>query len=267
MKSRGLSAEQLAERQNGIGGSDAGYIASGDWMPLWELKTGQREPDDLSWVLPVQMGHATEELNIDFFEHATGHQVFGRGEAYIHPEHNFVRCTLDGLVMIGKSPAIVQCKHVSAFAKVEEVEQRYMPQVQHEMLVTGSARAYLSVFLGTLKHEIIEVIRDRDYTARLLDLEVEFWDCVMRREPPYRSDALTAPVKPELYRTVDMNASNAWCSLAADWLETAEAAKKNDKAAKELRAMIEADVGEAAGAGVAIKRAKDGKALYLRKIL
>lgn len=263
---RGLSAAALAARKSRIGGSDAGKIVSGDWLPLFLEKTGRTEPEDLTWVLPVQMGIVTEELNIDFFEHATGHKVFGRGEVYTHPNHAYIGATLDGLALIGNKPAIVQCKHVSAFAKVEEVEQRYYPQVSHEMLVTGASVAFLSVFLGTMKHEIIEVRRDRDYTNRLLDLEVEFWNYVLRNEQPPDKEGLAAPVKPETFRTVDMSQSNSWCDHAAFWLENIDASRRCDKAAKELRALVEPDVGVAFGRGVEVKRAKDGKALYLREL-
>lgn len=261
-----LTAEQIIERKTRIGGSDAGKIVSGLWHELWLEKTGRAEPEDLTWVLPVQLGILTEPLNIAFYEHATGHRVFGQGEVYLHPDHPFIGCTLDGLTLIEDKPAIIQCKHVSAFAKIEEVEQRYYAQCAHEMLCTGASSAYLSVFMGTLKHEIVLIGRDRDYTNRLLELEREFWSFVERDEPPPRGADLVMPVKPETYRTIDFTGSNEWTASAVDWIETNSAAKRNDKAAKALRAMVEPDVGLAIGAGVEVKRAKDGKALYLREI-
>lgn len=260
-----MTPEQHAERRLRIGGSDAGKIVSGMWRELWLEKTGRSEPEDLTWVLPVQLGILTEPLNLAFFEHATGHQVFGQGEVYIHPDHPYIGCTLDGLTLIDRKPAIIQCKHVNAFSKIEEVEQRYYAQCAHEMLCTGAATAYLSVFIGTQKHEIVEMRRDRDYTNRLLELEREFWSFVERDEPPPDGAQLATPDKPASYRTVDFTGSNLWASLADTWLTNSPAAKACDKAAKELRALIEPDVGLATGHGVEIKRAKDGKALYLRE--
>ena len=256
-----LTAEQLAERRNRLGGSDAGKIVSGQWHELWLEKTGRSEPEDLSWVLPVQIGVVTEPLNLAFFEHATGHKTFSHGEVYVHPDHPFIGCTIDGLALIDNRPAIIQCKHVSAFSKIEEVEQRYYPQVSHEMLVTGSSIAFLSVFFGTQKHEVIEVNRDRDYIARLLEMEQEFWHYIEKDEPPPAPEGLAMPVKPEVFRRVDFGTNNLWVSLAADWLETVKDAKRNEKAAKELRALVEPDVGEAFGAGVCMKRAKNGNLL------
>lgn len=260
-----LTLEQHAERRSRIGGSDAGKIVTGDWLPLFLEKTGRAEPEDLTWVLPVQIGVVTEPLNLAFFEHATGHKTFGHGEVYVHPDYAFIGCTIDGLTLIGDKPAIIQCKHVNPFAKIEEIEQRYFPQVSHEMLVTGASLAFLSVFIGTQRHEIVEIKRDRDYTARLLELEREFWDYVERDEQPPARDGLAAPVKPEMFRSVDMTGNNLWASLADTWLTNNPAAKACDKAAKELRALIEPDVGAAFGHGIEIKRAKDGKALYLRE--
>lgn len=255
----GLTQEQLATRKLGIGGSDASKIVGGQWHELWLDKTSRSDPEDLSRILAVQMGLITEPLNLLWFERETGHQVFGRGEVYEHPEYPFVRCTLDGVTLIENRPAIVQCKHVSAFAKIEEVEQRYYPQVAHEMLVTGSSIGFLSVFMGTMKWELIKLERDRDYTARLLEMERDFWQYVTSDTPPPQVEAVAAPEKPAAYRTVDLSRSNEWISLACDWLETVAHAKKNEKAAKALRAMVEPDVGEVFGGGVIIKRSKDNK--------
>lgn len=257
----GLTPEQLVERRTRIGGSDAGKIVSGEWLPLWLEKTARSEPEDLSWVLPVQIGVATEPLNLAFFEHATGHKTFGHGEVYVHPDHPFIGCTIDGLALIDGKPAIVQCKHVNPFAKIEEIEQRYYPQVAHEMFVTGASLAFLSVFLGTQKHEIVEVKRDREYTTRLLELEVSFWDHVLSDTAPAGQEGLAMPEKPTVFRTLDMTGSNAWANHSADWLANAAAAKICDKAAKGLRELVAADVGRAFGHGVEIKRSRDNKLL------
>lgn len=262
-----LTAEQLKERLTRIGGSDAKRIVAGDWRNLWLEKTSRAEPEDLSWVLPVQIGIVTEPVNLAFFEHATGHSVFGQGEVYVHPDHPFIACTIDGLTLIGRTPAIVQCKHVNAFAKIDEVEQNYYPQVSHEMLVTGASQAFLSVFVGTLKHEIVEIHRDRAYVARLLEMESEFWSYVETDTPPpilHQEEELAIPVKPSEWKTVDFAGSNSWASAAADWLENKDQASKFDKASNNIKKLILADVGIAFGAGIIAKRSKNG-AITIRK--
>ena len=55
------------DRKQGIGGSDATRIYQGNWYDLYLEKIGEKEPDDLSKVLPVQMGVHTEDFNIRWF--------------------------------------------------------------------------------------------------------------------------------------------------------------------------------------------------------
>ncbi len=253
-----MTPEQLAERRTRIGGSDVDRIVRGEWYQLWLEKTGRVEPEDLSWVLPVQIGIVTEPLNIAFFEHTTGHRVFARGNVYHHPDYPFIGATLDGLTLIADEPAIVQCKHVSAFSKIDDVEERYFPQVMHECLVTGAECGFLSVILGTQRHEIIECRRDPDYVYRLFELEQAFWAYVDTDTPPPNRDALKVPPRPEQWRIVDFTESNSWSAAAADWLLHRDGAKAFGKAEKELKLLIEPDVGKAFGAGIIATRNKAG---------
>src|SRR5579862_6273150 len=95
-----MTPMQLAERRTRIGGSDVRKIVDGLWNDLWLEKTGRSEPEDLSWVVPVQIGIVTEPVNVAFFERATNHRVFARGNVYRHPSYPFIGATLDGLTQI-----------------------------------------------------------------------------------------------------------------------------------------------------------------------
>jgi predicted phage-related endonuclease len=261
-----LTAEQIARRRDWIGGSDAGRIMNGQWFDLWLLKTGRVEPDDLSDVLAVQLGVVTEELNLNWFERQTGHSVTRRGEEVAHPYYGFMHCTLDGLTSVGDQVAVVQAKWSNPFSRIEEIEQRYMAQVHHEMLVCGCSLAFLSVITGRPSYELIEIRLDDDYAGTLLRREQEFWSFVEYDEAPPDHGAVAAAVKPATYRTIDMSSSNSWAELAAIWLETITPSRRCDKSAKELRAMVGADVREATGHGVTITRSKDGRSLFLKEI-
>jgi predicted phage-related endonuclease len=255
----GQSAEWHANRRLGIGGSDAGKIMSGRWLELWLVKTGRAEPEDLSDILAVQMGVVTEDLNLAWFERETGRKVVGRKMTMTHPYYGFMRVEFDGIVQ--QPDAIVEAKWTGPFNKIEEVEQRYMPQCHHNMMVAGYDRAFLSVITGKPSYENIEIRRDDDYAAKLLQYEEDFWGYVERDEAPPDRNSVAAPAKPSVYRSVDMNSSNAWAMHAGKWRETIEASRACDKAAKELRALVEPDVGTATGHGVRIARSKDGKLL------
>src|SRR6185369_11574509 len=107
---------------------------------------------------------------------------------------------------------------------------------------------------------------DKDYAALLVQYEQQFWSFVEHDEPPPGAPAVAPPVRPALYRSLDMSNSNSWAELAAVWLATIGPARRCEKSAKELRAMIEDDVGCAAGHNVQVKRSKDGRLLYISEI-
>ncbi len=66
------------KRKGFIGGSDAVKIMNGDWIELWEIKTGRIESPDLSKNLAVQMGILTEDFNISWFEQEYQKGVHGQ---------------------------------------------------------------------------------------------------------------------------------------------------------------------------------------------
>jgi predicted phage-related endonuclease len=96
-----LTPEQIKRRMTSIGGSDANTLMSGDKeriRNLWLEKRGEREPDDLSDVLMVQMGSFTEPLNISWFEKISGKTVKDQQAERSSFDEPFMSCTLDGMV-------------------------------------------------------------------------------------------------------------------------------------------------------------------------
>lgn len=257
----GLTQEQLAKRRYSLGGSDANILMNGDphsINALWEQKRGGAS-DDLSRVLPVQLGAFTEEFNRYWYELTTGRLVYCEGEERTHPDIPWMTCNLDGATTTAAGePAIWEGKHVGGFEKTADVVQRYMPQLFHNMAVCGVERAILSILIGNGGYEPFEVANDFVYAAQLLDREKEFWACVTEGRRPHDMPNVAVPVNPDAYRTVDMTGSNAWASHAADWLETQAAAKRFETARKDIGALVERDVGIATGHGILAKRDKRG---------
>ncbi len=253
-----LSPAQREFRKRLVGGSDANTIMSGDdqrIIRLWQEKRGEVDPEDLSDVLPVQMGSFTEPFNRIWFERHY-RNVWGEGEECLSLEYPFMGCTLDGRSTSETGyQAVWEAKHVSAFAKPEEIRARYLPQLTHNMIVTGLEWAVLSVFYGTLKHEVYEVEIDHLYAEQMIEAERAFWRCVETGELPVAAQVATP--RPTTFRTVDMAQSNEWGEHAATYLETLPAVKRNDKALVALKDLIDPDVGHAYGHGIQFKRAKD----------
>jgi hypothetical protein len=60
--------ENQMKRTGFIGGSDCVRIMQGNWLELWQIKTGRTEGDDLSRNIAVQLGVCTEDFNLRWFE-------------------------------------------------------------------------------------------------------------------------------------------------------------------------------------------------------
>src|SRR5581483_5845197 len=87
-----LSAEDAAFRREGIGGSDANIILSGEpdrVIRLWQEKRGEVEPENLSAVLQVMLGSWTEAFNRQWYEQETGELVSAVGVPVVSPEHGW----------------------------------------------------------------------------------------------------------------------------------------------------------------------------------
>lgn len=259
----GLTAEQREKRRFSLGGSDANILMSGDQGKihyLWLVKTGQKESDDLSSVLPVIMGTFTEPLNLAWFHKMTGRPVTRCGESVRHPEHGWMHVTLDGMTSARDSgDAVIDAKHVNAFSDIDEVVQKYIPQLMHGMACCGVQRSVLSVFIGTLKYEFAEVDYDWLYAAKLLDREQEFWSCVQEGVPPGDMPLVQGVQKVAAYRSIDLTGDNEMGLLIGSWLDTLGPFKQHKLDDEDIKARIPPDVGLATGYGVEIKRAKIGK--------
>lgn len=244
-------------RRGKITGSVAGRIMEGGEAAynLWLELTGQKEPDDLSGVLPVQMGTALEPLNAWWFERQTGLQIISRNEFLVDVDHDWRACEVDGLV----NDAIWEAKFTMGFGNEDDHAARYIPQLTHNASVWGLDRAILSVITGSAKWYMKEFEIDPFYAAQLLEREQAFYECVRTKTPPPGWAPVEAPAIPTTFREEDMSASNEWGAGAADWLANKAAASTFEKAAKSLKALVAADVSRAHGHGIEIKRSKDNK--------
>ncbi|HVJ71959.1 MAG TPA: YqaJ viral recombinase family protein, partial [Sphingomicrobium sp.] len=236
-----LTQEQLAERLLGVGGSDANTVFSGDPSKvrnLWLEKRGGKTPEDLSGRLAVSLGSWTESFNRQWYERLTGQTVQQIGSSRVCPRHEWRRCTLDGF--IEESNSVWEAKHTSAFARSDEVLERYMPQLQHNMAVAGVERAILSVIFGNHKFEMFEVASDWIYQIELLEAEIDFWDCVRTGREPVAAPQPTPP-NPVGVREVCLEGNNCWAAAAADWLAYREAAKIHSAACSHVKELVESD--------------------------
>jgi|SRR6185436_13895454 len=254
-----LSPDQIRQRVGKLTASRVACLMTGDAekiMNLWRDLVGDPNfvEEDLSDVWAVQLGACTERLNLDWYEKRTGKPLSRRGDVVLHPSYPWAAATLDGWDDDMAAP--VECKHVGGFEPSEKIIERYMPQMQWQMIVTGATKCVFSVIAGA-REPVIDVIElDQTYAHELLERACAFMLCVETMTPPVALPAVVAPVKAEI--AYDMRENNEWGSFAAVWLANKQAAKDHAAADKSLKALVPPDAIKAFGNGITISRNKAG---------
>jgi len=243
-----------------MGGSDARVIMGADeaaLLRLWQEKRGEIESEDLSGNLVVQLGFVTEALNRNWYERNTGQTVERVQHRLRHPVLRWMGATLDGIV--AGSGAVFEAKFMLPWSFSEEAAaEKHMAQLQHNMWVTNTPLAALSVITGGGKWVEIKISADPLYQHLLLTAEKKFWRCVGSGEPPRLFGAEPPRPRIEAIRIVDMSSSNAWAELSGVFRRTREAYLDHENAKAELKGLIPEDAKEAIGHGIRAKRSKSG---------
>jgi predicted phage-related endonuclease len=255
-----FASKSVRDRRCFIGGSDARIIMGADeaaLLRLWKEKRGELEPQDLSGDLLVQLGTVTEHLNRNWYEKNSGQTVRDVQRQVFHAAHRWMAATLDGLVE--ETGAVFEAKFMLPWNFSEEgAAEKHMAQLQHNMWVSASRTAVLSIITGGGKWVEMTIPADPLYQHLLLTAERKFWRCVQSGELPRLFGV--APPRPriEAVRTVDMSGSNAWAEFANLYRVTRAAALDHDRAKTELKALVPPDAKEALGHGVRAKRSRSG---------
>jgi putative phage-type endonuclease len=249
-----------ANRRGFIGGSDARIIMGRDeaaLVRLWREKCGEAQPEDLSGNLIVQLGTVTEELNRTWYERNSGRRVTEVQRRVRHSAIPWMMATLDGIVE--GTEAIFEAKFMLPWSFSEEAAaEKYMAQLQHNMWVTHSREAVLSIITGGGKWIGITIPVDPLYLTVLVSAEKKFWRCVQSGEPPHLINAEPPRPRIEAIRIVDMSSSNSWAEFAALFRSTRSAFLDHERAKSELKALIPEDAKEAIGHGVRARRSRSG---------
>src|ERR1700704_415902 len=137
-------------RRTSIGGSDARIIMGSDetaLIRLWREKRGEVGPEDLSGNLIVQLGTVTEDLNRGWYERNTGRPVTDVQRHVKHSAIPWMAATLDGIVE--GTGAVFEAKFMLPWSFSEgAAAEKYMAQLQHNMLVAGVRKSVLSIING-----------------------------------------------------------------------------------------------------------------------
>jgi predicted phage-related endonuclease len=197
MCNKEVEMSRVLNRRSFIGGSDARVIMGNDeadLVRLWREKRGEAEPEDLANNLIVQLGTVTEQLNRHWYERNTGQVVTEVQRQVFHPVKRWMAATLDG--MVEGTSAVFEAKFMLPWSFSEEgAAEKHMAQLQHNMWVTASRTAVLSVITGGGKWVEMTIPADPLYQHLLLTAEKKFWRCVETGETPHLFGVESATAK------------------------------------------------------------------------
>ena len=167
-------------RNIGIGGSDAAIIAGMNrWKSpfrLWQEKTEQVEPEDLSDNEYIYWGNVHEAAVATRFTELTGLKVKKCGTLQ-SLDYPFMIANVDRLV-VGENAGL-ECKTANGFKTKEwegdNVPDSYYLQCQHYMAVTGCDKWYIACLIGGNHFIWKEIPRNEEDIRALIEAEESFW--------------------------------------------------------------------------------------------
>ena len=199
--------EWLQHRMSRIGGSDASCIVGMNPyrsnVELWQIKTGQLEPGDISDKPYVQYGteaemHLRELFQLDFPQYQV---IYAENNMFLNDKYPFAHASLDGW-MIEKETGrtgILEIKTTNLLQSMQKekwnhrIPDNYYIQVLHYLMVTGFDFAILkaqlkSEFSGNIyiqtRHYTIERSDVEEDIKFLAEAEQKFWRQVQERKKP-----------------------------------------------------------------------------------
>lgn len=199
--------EWLKARQaQGIGGSEAGAVLGVNKyqsnVDLWELKTGRREPPDLSENAAVKFGKYAEPLLRDLFKQDYPEYIVNYHEfwIYVNDQYPFIFATLDGeLTAPDGSRGILEIKTTTIQNKSQwdewdgRIPDSYYAQILHQLAATGwdfvILKAYIRYHVDgevrvSIRHYRINRSDVQADIGYLIQQEAAFWEDVQNNVQP-----------------------------------------------------------------------------------
>lgn len=192
--------EWLTRRREGIGASDvAGILGLSPWQSpysVWADKVGLTPLDDEASEAQ-EFGLMAEPMLRRYFSNRTGLTIYGEQGEQAHPEHAWMRCTVDGLVRsddLEVYEAKTTIEAPSAWA--DGVPVHYQCQATWSMAVTGAQRVWFGVLhlaFGRPQFRVYQFERDDAQVQFVVDKVAAFWHdhCLTGIAPPTDAHSAT----------------------------------------------------------------------------
>lgn len=183
------SSEWLSWRKSKIGASDAPIIMGmSPWKTpyqLWRLKVGLDDYDPVNAAM--QRGHDLEEKARSAYEENCGYIMLP--QVVESKERSFMIASFDGLTLDGKRGVEIKCPGESdhLLAQKGVIPDKYVSQLQHQMFV-GELDCIDYWSYDGENGCLVECERDDFFIEKMLEKEMDFYEKVVRKEPPVLTD-------------------------------------------------------------------------------
>lgn len=187
--------EWLATRRKGLGASDAPVILGlsrfkspyqlyCEKLGLIENDTSESEAAEWGLALegPIRARFTRDTCRLTsaidppftVYQHDTLDWMFATLDAWQHHPDYSVRLPLE--IKTGSISLAGEWK--------EEAPLEYVVQIQHQMAVTGTPLASVAALIGGQRFRWGDIPRDDVFIAKLIEIETEFWQRLIDRNPP-----------------------------------------------------------------------------------
>ena len=177
----------LAERQRGIGGSDAAAILGfSPWksaIDVYMEKTGQAEeaPEDKQKKFLLQLGQDLEPVIARLYERETGQQLMPPApKRWEHPKHKMLVGTPDRIVRGQRLGVEIKSENQfqSEFGEpgTDDVPYHYLIQCAHYMAIGNYPSWDLALLHGGSRFAIYHIQRDRELEEFMVDELLRWWE-------------------------------------------------------------------------------------------
>lgn len=188
-----------SERKNYIGASEASVLTGDNPYKtpyqLWQEKLGIIDNDFDNKAM--KLGRDKEDEARQYLSDLLGIPFIGNPDTVSHPEHEFIRASLDGISPCGKYMCEIKTPYSEnseaySYAVLGVCPNLYYPQLQQQhMLYPNVEKAYFFVYnpRNPMKSPApIVVERNDDFITNLKQKLIEFWFLVSSGTPPELSD-------------------------------------------------------------------------------
>lgn len=189
------SQEWLEARRQYITATDACVIMEvSPWKTRLQLYRQKIEGTEIAQNEAMKRGLALEPRALEIFQTVTGH--FVRPKFVVSEWYTYMAASFDGISDDNQIVVEVKCpgERDHSIAKNGQVPEKYFPQLQHQMVVANTDRAFYFSYrpvrddepgiINAEEFAIIEVKQDIQYQDKMMEKELDFFAALRDKTPP-----------------------------------------------------------------------------------